>query len=203
MDNATKNKWDRAALFFDVMAGYGAEKRWEAAKTELFSHMNGKVLFLAVGTGLDIPCFPENKDIYGIDISPKMLEKAENRVQNYVGNMTTEVMDVHDLDMEDNCFDQVFTSCTFCSVPNPVKGLKSLYRVLKPGGELLMFEHTGSRYFPISLMMNVMTPLTRQIGPEMNRKTVDNVQQAGFDDIKVTNVYLDVVKIIRATKRAP
>ena len=200
MDTKTKNKWDRAAKCFDFMAGSGADKRWEIVKRELFSHMKGEILFLAVGTGLDIPFFPKDKNIFGIDISPKMLAQAESRVRDYSGDMTIKVMDVHDLDFEDNHFDQVFTSCTFCSVPNPIQGLKSLNRVLKPGGKLFMFEHTGSHYFPINVMMNVMTPLTRQIGPEMNRNTVDNVQQAGFKDIKVTNVYLDVVKTIRATK---
>lgn len=200
MDTKTRNKWDRAAKSFDFMAGVGADKRWEPAKRELFSHMDGKILFLAVGTGLDIPFFPPDKDILGIDISPKMLAVAEKRVEAYQGNMEIDVMDVHDLAIDDNFFDQVFTSCTFCSVPNPVDGLKALKRVLKPGGELFMFEHTGSQYFPFNLMMNVMTPLTRQVGPDMNRKTVANVKQAGFKDIKATNVYLDVVKTIQARK---
>lgn len=200
MDIKTRNKWDRAAKAFDLMAGLGAEKRWEPAKRELFSHMDGKILFLAVGTGLDIPCFPPDKDILGIDISPKMLAIAEKRVDDYQGNMEIDVMDVHDLAINDNFFDQVFTSCTFCSVPNPVEGLKALKRVLKPGGELFMFEHTGSQYFPFSLMMNIMTPFSRQVGPDMNRKTVDNVKKAGFKDIKVTNIYLDVVKTIQARK---
>ena len=200
MDIKTRNKWDRAAKAFDLMAGLGAEKRWEPAKRELFSHMDGKILFLAVGTGLDILCFPPDKDILGIDISPKMLAIAEKRVDDYQGNMEIDVMDVHDLAINDNFFDQVFTSCTFCSVPNPVEGLKALKRVLKPGGELFMFEHTGSQYFPFNLMMNIMTPFSRQVGPDMNRKTVDNVKKAGFKDIKVNNIYLDVVKTIQARK---
>jgi hypothetical protein len=70
--------------------------------------------------------------------------------------------------------------------------------VLKPGGELHMFEHTGSRYFPFSLMMNLMTPLSRRVGPEMNRPTVENVMAAGFTLDEVTHVFLDVVKTISA-----
>ena len=54
MDLVTKAKWDNAALAFDLMNGRGPEKRWEPIKRQLFSHMRGKVLFLAVGTGLDI-----------------------------------------------------------------------------------------------------------------------------------------------------
>jgi ubiquinone/menaquinone biosynthesis C-methylase UbiE len=79
-----------------------------------------------------------------------------------------------------------------------VKGLSEIRRVLKPGGELRMFEHTGSRWPPFNLMLNLMTPLTRLGGPEVNRPTVANVEHAGFHVRRVVNLYLDVVKTIEA-----
>ncbi|MBV1932923.1 MAG: class I SAM-dependent methyltransferase [Porticoccaceae bacterium] len=200
VDLITKRKWDRAAKSFDFMAAKGPELRWAGFKKALFSHMEGKVLFLAVGTGLDIEHFPPGKDITGIDISSAMLEKAKSRAEAYEGNLELVEMDVHDLPFEDNSFDQVYTSCTFCSVPNPVEGLESLKRVLKPGGEIRMFEHTGSRFFPFNVMMHIMTPLSKRLGPEMNRNTADNVRQAGFELVEVENIFLDVVKTITAKK---
>jgi ubiquinone/menaquinone biosynthesis C-methylase UbiE len=199
MDDVTRTKWDRAAAIFDVMASYGPEKRWEPFKRELFANMgDGEILFLAVGTGLDIPFFPEGRTITGIDISQKMLDQATRRTEAYQGHLQVLQADVHDMPFEDAQFDQVFTSCTFCSVPNPVDGLKALKRVLKPQGELFMFEHTGTRFFPFSLMMNLMTLVTRSLGPDMNRPTVENVIAAGFTLKKVTHVYMDVVKTIHA-----
>lgn len=199
MDVVTQRKWDKAAPNFDLMAGYGPEKRWEPYKRELFSNMgDGEILFLAVGTGLDIPCFPEGKRITGIDISQKMLDQARPRVEAYRGELETQQADVHELPFEPGRFDQVFTSCTFCSVPNPIEGLRALKRVLKTDGELFMFEHTGSRYFPWRPMMDLMTILSRKIGPDMNRTTVENVVAAGYQLKAVTHVYLDVVKTIHA-----
>ena len=201
-DAITQAKWDKLAPRFDGMASKGTEARWQPFKQALFSHMRGKVLFLALGTGLDIPFFPKGQDITAIDISPKMIEQARPRIAAYDGNIDAQVMDVHEMPFAENSFDQIFTSCTFCSVPRPVEGLKALYRVLKPGGEIFMFEHTGSRFYPFRQMMDLMTLLTSKIGPDMNRDTVANVKAAGFRVTEVDNIFLDVVKTIRAVKDA-
>lgn len=197
MDVSTKRKWDFSSSFYDLLA-YGPERRWAPLKRDLFANMNGKVLFIAVGTGQDIPFFPPGRDIIGIDISPRMLAQAKSRAAEYAGTLDLRVMDIHEMEFPDHSFDQVVTSCTFCSVPNPVAGLTALRRVLKPGGMLYMFEHTGSRVFPFNLMLNIMTPLWKPIGPEMNRDTVSNVEKAGYEILQVNNVYLDVVKTIIA-----
>ena len=204
MDNATREKWDRCAPTFDMMSANGPEKRWKPAKLAFFERMrpDAKILFLALGTGLDIPTFPPGRTITAIDISPAMLEHAEERIAAYDGTLTAEVMDVHDMPFADNSFDQVFTSCTFCSVPNPVGGLEQLKRILKPGGELHMFEHTGSRWFPFSIMMKGMSRITQRFGPELDRDTVSNVRAAGFELQSVDHVYLDTVKTIHAIKPA-
>jgi ubiquinone/menaquinone biosynthesis C-methylase UbiE len=202
VDTVTQEKWDRASRTFDLMSAYGPDWRWRPAKLVAFGRMraDAKILFLALGTGLDIACFPPGHDITAIDISPKMVELARKRVAAYPGKMKAQVMDVHQMSFPDDSFDQVFTSCTFCSVPDPVEGLKAVYRVLKPGGELHMFEHTGSRVFPFSLMMKLMSPLFGSFGPELDRDTVANVRAAGFRVNEVNHLFLDTVKTIHAEK---
>jgi len=202
MDTTTQEKWDRAAPSFDRMASRGPEWRWKPAKWELFNLMkpDAKILFLALGTGLDIPSFPPKRDITAIDISPKMIEQAQKRIADYAGQIKAEVMDVHNMEYPDESFDQVFTSCTFCSVPKPIEGLKALHRILKPGGELHMFEHTGSRLFPVNIMMKIMSPLASRFGPELDRDTVANVKEAGFEITGVNHIFLDTVKTIHAVK---
>ena len=201
VDLATQTKWDKAASSLDLMTGYGELKRWLPFKTRLFGHMEpGNILFASLGTGLDISAFPPGMSVTAVDISPEMLKRAQPRVEQYEGEIKAELMDIHEMPYPDNHFDQVFTSCTFCSVPDPVNALKALNRVLKPGGRLYMFEHTGSRYFPFKYMMDFMTVITSKIGPDMNRTTVDNVKAAGFTVTEVNNLFLDVVKTIQAIK---
>ena len=103
-DVKTREKWDKVAPNFDLMAGGGAEVRWKPYKQKLFGNMEGKILFLALGTGLDIPTFPPGKDITAIDISPKMLEQARDRIAAYDGTIRAEVMDVHEMPFEPDSF---------------------------------------------------------------------------------------------------
>lgn len=201
VDLVTQNKWNKAAASIDLMTGNGEQKRWLPFKTRLFGHMEpGRILFASLGTGLDIPAFPPGMTITAIDISPEMLKRAQPRIADYPGEIKAEIQDIHELPYPDGHFDQVFTSCTFCSVPGPLAALNALNRVLKPGGRLYMFEHTGSRYFPFKSMMDVMTLISRNIGPEMNRATVDSVKAAGFQVTEVNNLFLDIVKTIQAVK---
>ena len=60
--------------------------------------------------------------------------------------------------------------------------------------------NTGSKHYPFRQMMDLMTLLSEKIGPAMNRDTVSNVRAAGFEIVEVENVFLDVVKMIKAVK---
>ena len=198
-NEVTRRKWDNASKSFDLMS-FADDRRLGPYKRELFTKMRGNVLMVAAGTGNDFKFFPPGMDVTAIDISPKMLEKAAKKAAEYQGNLTLREADVCQLDYPDVTFDTIATVCTFCSVPKPVAGLRELHRVLKPGGQILMFEHVRSTIGAFGIALDLMTALTRKLGPEMNRDTVGNVQKAGFRLRKVSNVYLDIVKTIEAVK---
>jgi len=162
------------------------------------SRTQNALFFAAVGTGNDFKFLPPGLDIVGLDISPQMLERARPLAAEYQGQVELEVMDVQDLDYPDASFDTVVTACTFCSVPDPVRGLRELHRVLKPEGRLLMFEHVRSDIAIFGLALDAMTCLTRWIGPDMNRNTTENVRRAGFEVMREENVYFDIVRAIEA-----
>src|SRR5262245_32622024 len=201
MDTETQHKWDAASRTLDFFA-WGDDHRLGPHKRRLFSNIRGATLMVAAGTGNDFKFFPPGQHIVAIDISPQMLERAAKKAAAYQGAIELRVMDVCALPFAEASFDTVVTVCTFCSVPRPVVGLRELYRVLKPGGQLLMFEHVRSKIGPFGILLDLMTPISRRVGPELNRDTVGNVQQAGFHLRREENVYLDIVKIIEAGKAA-
>lgn len=199
MDTATQLKWDKASGNFDFFS-FGDDRRLGPHKRRLFAKMRGATLMVATGTGNDFRFFPPGQTIIAIDISAKMLERAAQKASAYPGRIDLRQMDVTQLEFPDNTFDTVATICTFCSVPKPVAGLRELRRVLKPGGQILMFEHVRSRIGPLGILLDLMTPLSRRVGPDLNRDTVGNVQKAGFRIRREENVYLDIIKIIEAVK---
>ncbi len=190
-------KWDKAATLFDFMNS-GIELRYGEYKREWFSQAVGRTLLVAVGTGLDLQYFPQGSNVLGIDISWKMLERAKEKSENTTLNIKLVRTDAQMLGFTDNMFDTVVTSCTFCSVPDPVKGLCEIRRVLKPGGKLLMFEHVRSDIFWMGPMMDLMTYVSRMFGPDLNRRTGENIIKAGFKLVREINVYLDMVKLFEA-----
>lgn len=200
MRNALSAVWDLRASLYDFCEG--SRLRRGATKAELFREMDGKVLFVAVGTGTDIRHFPEGRNILAIDISDKMLAKAAQRAKSYSGNLVLAKADVQHLHLPDAYFDTVTTSCTMCSVPQPAMALRELCRVLKPGGRLLMFEHVRSRNRLLGFTLDCMTLWTRLFGTAMNRETVANVLAAGFQISGIRSVYLDIILAIRAMKPA-
>jgi ubiquinone/menaquinone biosynthesis C-methylase UbiE len=110
-------------------------------------------------------------------------------------------MDVQSLCYADNSFDTVIATFVFCSVPQPITGLKELYRVCKPGGQVLLLEHVLSSKPVMAKMMNFMNPLIASIfGANINRETLKNVQSCGFEKVILDPSSSDMVKLITAIK---
>ena len=161
--------------------------------------MKGKVLEVGIGTGRNIPYYPDAVELTGIDFSPKMAEIAREKAKNRK-NVKIREMDAENMEFKDNTFDTVVTSCVFCSVPDPVKGLKEIKRVCKNGGKIVMLEHVRSHNKWVGPMMDALNFIPLNIyGANINRETYRNLLNAGFkpDQIEIKNVWFDIVKLIR------
>jgi ubiquinone/menaquinone biosynthesis C-methylase UbiE len=163
----------------------------------------GRILEVGVGTGINMRHYPPAARVTAIDISDRMLAKARARAKRQHLDVDLAVMDAQRMDFADDSFDAVVATCVFCSVPDPVAGLREVRRVLKPGGTLLLLEHVRSANPVVGKLMDWLNPLVVRVsGANINRRTVDNVRLAGFDDLDVTSHALGFVKSIYATKGA-
>jgi phosphatidylethanolamine/phosphatidyl-N-methylethanolamine N-methyltransferase len=83
-----------------------------------------------------------------------------------------QVMDVRKLEFADNSFDSVVSTFVFCSVPDPIVGLKEVKRVSRSGGKILLLEHVLSANRIIADLMNMANPIVvRIMGANINRNT--------------------------------
>jgi ubiquinone/menaquinone biosynthesis C-methylase UbiE len=190
--------WDCRARLYDVCEA--SDLRRGPAKSALFRYMTGRVLFVAIGTGIDICHFPPGGNVVAIDISGEMLCRSRRRQQQYSGSVVMVQADAQSLCFRDASFETVVTSCAMCSIPDPSRALRELQRVLRPSGQLLMFEHVRSGNPVLGLTLDLMTLFTRRVGTEMNRDTLRAVSAAGFSITNIESVYLDIILAVRATK---
>lgn len=192
-----RKRYNRAAKIYDLM-----ERPMEAMglskwRDNIMKELRGNVLEVGVGTGKNIEFYPDGVNFTAIDFSEKMLEKARRKAEAFNKPVTLIHMDAQNMEFPDNYFDGVFTTCVFCSVPDPIKGLKEIRRVCKPDGKIIMVEHVRSEKKVLGIIMDLLNPVVvNTYGANINRRTVDNIRTAGYTDVSVTDLYSDIVKKI-------
>lgn len=192
-----RKRYDRIAPLYDFLDKVSVP-HWMRKKAVSLAF--GAVLEVGVGTGLNLPLYPENCNVTAIDFSPEMLQRARLRAEKMNIQAEFMQMDVQDLDFPDNSFNTVLASCVFCSVPDPVLGLKEVRRVCKKDGQIILLEHMRSENYVLGLMMDLFNPLvTRIIGNNINRRTLENVRKAGLCIENVENLKGDIFKLIVAS----
>lgn len=192
-----KRRYNRISSVFDVMDRMIREK-W---REDLLQHAHGKVLEVGVGTGSNLKFYPEYVEVTGIDFSPAMLEKARNKARKMPQSFDLIEMDAQQMEFPDNTFDTVVSTCVFCSVPDPVQGLKEIRRVTKAEGKVIMLEHMRSDNEVVGKAMDILNPIGLNIvGANINRKTIKNIEQAGM---KVENEEFLMSSIMRRLILSP
>jgi ubiquinone/menaquinone biosynthesis C-methylase UbiE len=168
--------YDREMGFFERLV-LGHQRHWAVAQ------VHGEVLEVAVGTGLNLPLYPDDARVLGIDLSEQMLEMARARADaaGIARRIELRRGDMQALELPDASVDAVVSTYTFCTVPDPLAASREAFRVLRPGGRIIVVEHGPSSRSWVLAGQRLLDPLSiRFQADHITRDPLPYLTEAGF-----------------------
>jgi ubiquinone/menaquinone biosynthesis C-methylase UbiE len=195
--------WDQNAPSYDRQIAL-FERIWFAGGRQwLGERARGRVLEVAIGTGLNLPHYPADTTITGIDLSPAMLALARQRAGDLGRDTDLREGDAEAQRFADASFDTVVCALSLCTIPQPAAALGEMKRVLVPGGRLLLLDHIRSTWPPIYAGQWLLERLTiRSAGEHFTRRQLPLVKAAGFEVVETQRLKAGTVERIFARKPA-
>ncbi len=153
----------------------------------------GRVLEVGVGSGLNLPLYGEAvSEVVGIDPHETLNRMAEQRIGDARVPVTLFRGSAEELSQEDASFDTAVMTWTLCSIPDGRRALDEIRRVLKPGGQLLYFEHGQAPDAGVARWQDRITPAWKHFagGCHLNRPINRMIQERGFTLMDTESGYL-------------
>ncbi|MDQ3303055.1 MAG: class I SAM-dependent methyltransferase [Actinomycetota bacterium] len=174
---------------------FGEGREW------VCSRARGKVLEMAVGTGRNLPFYPREVHLTGIELSPKMLAIAHRRASEIGIEADLREGDAQDMPFPDASFDTVVATLALCTIPDDRRAVAEAARVLRPGGRLLLLEHVRSPFLPVRLLQRILDPLTVLLEHDhLLREPLRHVESAGLVIERLERSKLGIVERLAAHK---
>jgi ubiquinone/menaquinone biosynthesis C-methylase UbiE len=186
--------YDRQMRFFDKVLFAGG-REWAC------SHASGEILEIAVGTGRNLPHYPPDARLTGIEFSPEMLEIAHRRVEELGRKADLRLGDAQALEFDDESFDTVIITLALCTIPDDRKATSEARRVLRPGGRLVLLEHVRSPVLAVRAVQRALDPLAvRFEADHLVRDPLDYLADEGFEIESVLRSKWGIVERVLARK---
>ena len=156
-------------------------------RRELLLPIEGEVLEIGFGTGLNIPFYGNVDVLYALEPNPDIYHLAVERVQHAPFHVRHVQAHAEKLPFADQSLDHVVSTWTLCSIARLDQALAEIYRVLKPTGTLHLVEHVKHpNSVKIQSLQTLLTPIQKRIGDgcHLNRDIERSLQQAQFKFIE-------------------
>ena len=195
--------WDKNAPSYDRQIAFFERIQFAGGREWLGGRARGRVLEVAIGTGLNLSHYPVDATVTGVELSPAMLAIARQRAADLGRSVDLREGDAERLPAADASFDTVVCALSLCTIPDPATAIAEMNRVLVPGGRLLLLDHIGSSWPPIYAAQWLFERLTiRLAGEHFTRRQLPIVQAAGFEVVEVERLKAGTVERIFARKPA-
>ena len=159
----------------------------------LASLKEGEVV-LDLGSGGGFDCFlaanrvGKKGRVIGVDMTWEMIEKArENARNNGYDNVEFRIGEIENLPVPDNYVDIIISNCVINLSPDKEQVFREAFRVLKPGGRLMVSDIVLLEELPEAVQHSVSAYIGCLAGAALKEKYLEAISKAGFVDIKVTD----------------
>lgn len=182
--------YDKLAKFYDYTFGPTLHTGRVQAIQRMGIQAGDRVLEVGVGTGINLPLYPRDCSVTGIDFSSSMLEKARERAarKDVPRNVRLLQMDAADLKFASDTFDVVYAPYVISVVPDPVKVAQEMRRVCRPGGRIVFLNHFLSPNPLLSRVERLISPMTIHIGFKADLDLPAFLAQANLRPISIEKV---------------
>jgi ubiquinone/menaquinone biosynthesis C-methylase UbiE len=193
--------WDKQASRYDGAMDFWDRHLFGDSRPWVCGRAAGEVLEVAVGTGRNLPFYPEGTRLTGVDWSPAMLGIARRRAADLGREADLRQGDAQALDFPDSSFDTVLCALGLCAIPDDRRAVAEMARVLRPGGRLLLVDHVAASASALRavqwLYERISIPLA---GEYFRRRPLTCVRELGFGIEEAERFRLGVVERVCARK---
>ncbi len=193
---------ERAARFDAMMLRL--ERRFFAdTRSWICGRASGEVLEIAVGTGLNLPHYPDRVRLTGVDLDPEILDFARRRASVIGREIELGQADAMALPFPDETFDSVVCTFALCGVPDEAHAISEALRVLRPGGSLLLADHVIATNALVRAGQHLLEAVTiRTSGEHFTRRPSDHLDAQGAQVVSSDRFTYGVVERVHARKYA-
>jgi ubiquinone/menaquinone biosynthesis C-methylase UbiE len=167
---------------YDLLSRSAEKGELGRRRHDLLSGLEGTVLEIGVGTGLNLPHYQQAEKVVAVEPDPSMARRLPGRIAEASVPVEVVAGSAETLPFPDGAFDTVVITFVLCSVADPAAALAEIRRVLAPRGRLVLLEHVRGDD-ELARWQNRLTPLHRKLAGNchLNRDTKRAVAEAGFD----------------------
>jgi ubiquinone/menaquinone biosynthesis C-methylase UbiE len=193
--------WDNHARNYDKQIAFWERRLFADGRQWVCAQAEGDVLEVAIGTGRNLPHYPEGVRLTGIEFSPGMLELARRQAERLGLDVDLRLGDAQALDFPDASFDTVVCTLSLCAIPDERQAVAEMRRVLRPGGRLLLLDHVAAAPRWVRAIQWLLERVTIPLGEEhLLRRPLLVVQAKGFEIQRRERAKLGIVERLAARK---